>query len=137
MISPRILLVEDDFAIRSVIAQVLTDEGHDLTCAANGAEALAILQSARRKPDLILLDLWMPYMSGLEFRELQSRLVDMAGIPIVVITAGGAHDEELRALGLRHVLRKPLELELLLRTIERVLRVTETERRLANGRAVS
>jgi CheY-like chemotaxis protein len=129
----RILLVEDDFAIRAVLAQVLMDEGYELICAACGAEAFELLQSPRTRPDAILLDLWMPNMDGLEFRALQSRFPDTAAIPVVVITAGGAREEELHALGLRHVLRKPLYLEALLRTLEHVLVATDGARHLPDG----
>jgi len=66
----RILLVEDDFAVRRTLAEVLIDEGYDVDCAANGAEAILSLGSSPR-PRVIILDLWMPYMDGLEFRALQ------------------------------------------------------------------
>src|SRR5882757_1816224 len=69
-----ILVVDDDFAIRRAIAEILGDEGYDVRCAANGLEALEVLGERVLRPTLIILDLWMPRMDGLKFRELQRSL---------------------------------------------------------------
>ena len=116
----RILLVEDDFAVRRTLAEVLIDEGYDVDCAANGAEAVLNLGSSPIKPRVIILDLWMPYMDGLEFRALQQSLPWMADIPVIVITAGGLSLAVAQGLGLTCALRKPLNLEDLLSNIERL-----------------
>jgi CheY-like chemotaxis protein len=114
------LLVEDDFAVRRTLAQVLIDEGYDVDCAANGAEAVLRLGSNLVKPRVIILDLWMPYMDGLEFRAIQKTLPSMADIPVIVITAGGLARADAEGLGLTCTLMKPLNLEALLSTIEKV-----------------
>jgi CheY-like chemotaxis protein len=116
----RILLVEDDFAVRRTLAEVLIDEGYDVDCAANGAEAVLTLGSSPVKPRVIILDLWMPYMDGLEFRALQRSLPWMADIPVIVITAGGVPLADAEGLGLTCTLRKPLNLEDLLSNIEKL-----------------
>jgi DNA-binding response OmpR family regulator len=117
-----ILLIEDDFAIRRTLAQVLTEEGYDVRCAANGREALVLLADRAGRPGLIILDLWMPSMNGLEFRRLQQGLAEWAEIPVVVITASRLLPRELSALGLDHVLRKPLDLDQLLAKVTELTR---------------
>ena len=65
-----ILLVEDDFMLRGSLAAVLKEEGYKVECAANALDALRRLER-RPKPSLILLDIMLPYMDGLEFRAVQ------------------------------------------------------------------
>jgi CheY-like chemotaxis protein len=113
----RILLIDDDADIRSALAEILEDEGYDVSGAGNGEEALARLQSAER-PCVILLDLMMPVMDGYQFREAQKREAMLSAIPVVVITAGSS----LRAHELDDVaaiLPKPIELPKLMATIRR------------------
>jgi DNA-binding response OmpR family regulator len=107
----RILIIEDDFAIRRTLAEVLGEEGYEVRCAADGREALAMLADRSRRPGLIILDLWMPAMDGLEFRRLQRDLAEWADIPVLVITASRLLPRELPGLGLTDVLRKPLQLD--------------------------
>lgn len=115
-----ILVVDDDFSIRTTIAEILLDEGYDVRCAANGLEALAILEERALRPTLIILDLWMPQMDGLRFRELQS-LGASAHVPVLVITAARLLPPDLNSLGLTNILRKPMDLnELLAKTRELV-----------------
>ena len=118
--SPQsIVVVVDDFAIRGTIAEILADEGYDVRCAANGLEALEILGERALRPTLIILDLWMPQMDGLKFRELQTSLGTASDVPVLVITAARLLPRELNALGLTNVLRKPMNLdELLAKTRE-------------------
>jgi len=120
--APRlpVLVVEDDQAIRATLAELLVDEGYDVDCAADGNEALAMLHSERRKPAVIVLDLWMPHMDGLAFRAAQLSEADTKDIPVVVVTAGGVAPGETAALGLAYVLRKPVDVDLLLRVVRRL-----------------
>lgn len=106
-----ILIVEDDFAIRRTLAHILTEEGHDVRSAANGREGLQLLMETPGRTGLIILDLWMPSMDGLEFRALQKSLAVWEHIPVLVITASRFLPHELEPLGLTHVLRKPLNLD--------------------------
>lgn len=83
----RILLVDDDADIRDTLSEFLQDEGYEVLCAQNGREALEHL---RRPPSpcVILLDLSMPVMDGLEFRVEQMKDPSLAAIPVVIVTAG-------------------------------------------------
>jgi len=117
---PLILLVEDDFMLRGSLAAVLQSEGYRVESAANALEALTRL-TRPPKPSLILLDIMLPYMDGLEFRALQRAAPDMADIPVIVITAVGLRPEVAAELDLRQTFFKPLERPRLLDAIRRHL----------------
>src|SRR5262245_13335746 len=87
---PRlVLIVDDDHDIREALSQVLGDEGWVVATAADGREALDYLDAHRDAlPEVILLDLMMPVMSGGEFRAEQLKDPSLAPIPVVVISAG-------------------------------------------------
>jgi CheY-like chemotaxis protein len=118
-----IIVVDDDLAIQRAIAEILGDEGYEVRCAADGVEALAVLGERGLRPKLIILDLWMPSMDGLEFRARQKSLDTFANVPVLVITAARFLPRELKNLGLTNVLRKPLQLDdLLTKTRELIVR---------------
>lgn len=106
------LVVDDDLAIREVVSEVLRDEGYDVTCAADGLQAMNAMQRAPR-PDLVLLDLMMPVMSGWEVLEQVQENSELSRVPIVIVsamTAPGGHEH----------LAKPLDLDRLLATVKRL-----------------
>jgi CheY-like chemotaxis protein len=115
----RVLVVEDDVAIRDTLVEVLEDEGFQVVWAANGAEALASLK-AGHLPDVILLDVMMPVMDGFAFRQLQRKDPRLARIPTVVLTAGSGVEARLDALAPHAFLPKPFELGQLIDTVERL-----------------
>jgi two-component system response regulator MprA len=113
-----LLLVEDDDDVRDAIAASLRDEGYVVAEAGNGRLALEWLRR-NADPCLVLLDLWMPVMSGVEMRAQMVQDPRLAALPLVVVTAAGdgkAQAEEMGAIG---YLRKPLDLRDLLETVER------------------
>lgn len=108
------------------MAQVLVEEGYDIECAADGGEALARLRGSPNKPSLIVLDLWMPRMDGFAFRAAQLASAETADIPVVVITAAaGLAPDEMARLGVTYMLRKPVDLEILLRVVRRLSSSTQ------------
>lgn len=110
----RILLVEDDHALRDTIADVLVDEGFEVACACNGRDALEKLARGLL-PDLIVLDLMMPVMDGWAFRDAQRQRPSLARIPVVVLSASSPADNpRLRSLGAEAVLAKPVGIDRLL-----------------------
>jgi CheY-like chemotaxis protein len=116
----RILIVDDDADVRAAIAEILTEAGYEVSCAANGAEALAQLASPQ-PPKAILLDLMMPVMDGWTFRLRQRMDPRLAAIPTVVISA--ALPGEVRGGGLLDadaVLPKPFQTERLVDTLQRI-----------------
>ena len=117
--SARILLVDDDAAVREALSFSLTEQGHAVDTASDGRAALARLDA--RTYDVVLTDLRMPGMSGLD---LLSALKERGStIPVVVITAYGSIDGAVRAvqLGAADFVEKPVSREALRLTLDRVL----------------
>ena len=113
-----LLLVEDDDDVRDAMAGSLRDEGYVVAEAGNGRLALDWLQK-NADPCLILLDLWMPGMSGIEMHEQMARDPRLKALPLVVVSAAGDAQERASAMGALGFLRKPLDLKDLLATVER------------------
>jgi CheY-like chemotaxis protein len=102
----NILVVDDEPAIRATLRMALELDGYAVYEAANGEDALNQLRSIPR-PALILLDLMMPAMDGWQFVEAAGRDANLAGIPVVVITAFANRGKPIRA---QQLLEKPIDL---------------------------
>src|SRR4051812_4876455 len=92
-----VLVVEDDYSTREGLACLLGEE-FNVRCAAHGEEALQYLRG-NPAPDLILLDLMMPVLSGWEFRRQQLQEPALSNIPVVVLTALGDYGAVADDLG--------------------------------------
>jgi sigma-B regulation protein RsbU (phosphoserine phosphatase) len=104
-----ILVVDDSLANRSSLSRLLTASGYGALTAADGDEALAILE--RQPVDLVLLDVMMPGRSGLEVLEEIRRTRSPADLPVIMATARDASDDIVRALesGANDYITKPLD----------------------------
>jgi two-component system, OmpR family, response regulator MprA len=118
-VSIRLLVVEDDLAIRETLEMVLSTEGYEVTTARNGADALDIL--AQVQPQLILLDMRMPDMDGWEFME-RYRSLPEATAPVVVLSAAPDTAVRAAAVGARAYLAKPFAIDDLLNVLDEVTR---------------
>lgn len=122
MAGPRILAVEDEEDIRELIRFNLGKEGFAVTAAATGEEALRL--AAADPPDLILLDLMLPAMSGFDVCRALKREPRTAGVPVVMLTAKG-EDSDIVAgleLGAEDYIVKPFSPKVLAARIRSVLR---------------
>jgi CheY-like chemotaxis protein len=115
----RVLAVEDDQTIRDLLIELLSGEGFDIQCAANGLEALAILGGWL--PDVIILDLMMPVMDAETFREHQLKMQRASNVPIVVLSALNDVQDRAKALGATGVIAKPFDLDSLVRMLKEVV----------------
>jgi CheY-like chemotaxis protein len=115
----RILVVDDDVVIRSMVAEALEFEGYEVSRASDGSEALRITD--RWRPDVIVLDLMMPGMDGWTFREEQRKRPRIANIPVVILSANRMLKERTVSLDPALVIAKPFDLGSFLDDIERVL----------------
>jgi len=109
-----VLIVEDDADLREMMAQLLSLEGYQAYTVGNGREALEYMNRGDF-PDVILLDLMMPVMDGWEFRRHQQQDPEMAGVPVVVLSAldpSRAGDLDANAF-----LKKPLDFDRLLELV--------------------
>ena len=90
---PRILVVDDEPSCRGPLSQLLELEGYEVGVAGDGLDALERMQE--RQPDLILLDLLMPRMDGVQFLEVVRKDKRYEGLPILLVT--GQHDSKAQA----------------------------------------
>jgi CheY-like chemotaxis protein len=119
--SPRhcdVLVVDDDDEIREVLVEVLEGRGFRAVAAANGKQALDELHTGTR-PQVILLDMMMPVMDGAEFRAAQRREPELAGIPVVLISAHADLTARVGELGASAALQKPISFHDLMATVRR------------------
>jgi CheY-like chemotaxis protein len=108
-----ILIVDDERDIRGTIAELLAEEGYSVEEAADGAEALSKARSCH--PAMVLLDLMMPGMNGWEFRSRQRGDPELAGIPVVIVSALG----KVPGVDAAGYLQKPFGLDALLSEVKR------------------
>lgn len=104
------LIVDDSSVMRKIVERSVRQAGIELTSvfqAGNGAEALAVL--AENRVDLILCDINMPVMDGLEFVKQLSGVENAKGVPVIMITTEGSESHVVQALsaGARGYIRKP------------------------------
>lgn len=117
---PGVLVVEDDSEIAEMLTLVLEDEGYKVNAVRDGREALAFLRTAATpKPCVILLDLMMPRMNGLEFRSEQLRDPAVATVPVVLVTAEREARGLAREMNVAATLIKPVDLDELLSVVGR------------------
>lgn len=118
----RVLVVEDDLANRVLLGRLLERAGHAFTSAPDGRTALERMASGT--VDLLLLDLGLPDMDGLEVCRRLRRDPATASIPIILVTGrdGGGDFAQGAAVGADDSISKPYAYETLVATIDRVLR---------------
>src|SRR5438105_2731039 len=95
----RVLLVEDDRAIRESLRDAMQDDGFDAFATIDGLDALQFLRAASEPPHVIILDLMMPRMSGQELVAEIKKDTELARIPLVVISADAQGRAKAEALG--------------------------------------
>jgi DNA-binding NtrC family response regulator len=115
-----ILVVDDELGIRALLSEILTDEGHTVELAEDAAQARAVRE--RLKPDLVLLDIWMPDVDGISLLKewgANGRLT----MPVIMMSGHGTIDTAVEAtkVGALAFLEKPITLQKLLRAVEQGL----------------
>jgi DNA-binding NtrC family response regulator len=115
-----ILVVDDELGIRALLSEILTDEGHTIELAENAAQARAARE--RMRPDLVLLDIWMPDVDGITLlKEWGSG--GQLSMPVIMMSGHGTIDTAVEAtkFGAIAFLEKPITLQKLLRAVEQAL----------------
>jgi len=115
-----ILVVDDELGIRGLLSEILSDEGHTVELAENAAEARAVRE--RLRPDLVLLDIWMPDVDGISLLKEWSA-ASMLTMPVIMMSGHGTIDTAVEATkhGASAFLEKPITLQKLLRAVEQGL----------------
>lgn len=123
MLKTKVLVIDDQVGIRALLSEVFTVLGFEVIEAGNGNEGLDVMEKC--KPDIILLDMKMPGLSGIEtLRLIRAR---NHHIPIILVTAYQENDmmSEAELLGVSARLVKPFDIEELQRIVRRVCGINE------------
>lgn len=110
---PLVLVVDDDADTRASLSELLADHGFQVLAVEDGQKALELLAREPR-PDLVVLDLWMPVMDGWTVAK-RVMAGEPPSVPIIVVTAAGAHFGY--PISPRYVLRKPIDSDRFLRLV--------------------
>jgi DNA-binding NtrC family response regulator len=115
-----ILVVDDEVGIRALLSEILTDEGHAVELAENAAQARAARERVR--PDLVLLDIWMPDVDGISLLKEWGALGAL-NMPVIMMSGHGTIDTAVEAtkFGALAFLEKPITLQKLLRAVDQAL----------------
>jgi len=115
-----ILVVDDELGIRALLSEILTDEGHAVELAENAAQARAVRE--RLKPELVLLDIWMPDVDGISLLKEWGASGQLT-MPVIMMSGHGTIDTAVEAtkFGAMAFLEKPITLQKLLRAVEQAL----------------
>ena len=119
----HILVVDDEMGIRELLSEILDDEGHTVILAENAASARRIRNA--RRPDLVLLDIWMPDTDGISLLKEWSS-AGLLTMPVVMMSGHGTIDSavEVTRIGAIDFLEKPIALQKLLATVKKALKHT-------------
>ncbi|MFB0935924.1 MAG: response regulator, partial [Propionivibrio sp.] len=117
----QILVVDDEMGIRELLSEILTDEGHSVALAENAAAARKV--RSERRPDLVLLDIWMPDTDGISLLKEWSA-ANLLTMPVVMMSGHGTIDSAVEAtrVGAVDFLEKPIALQKLLQTVKKALK---------------
>jgi len=117
----QILVVDDEMGIRELLSEILTDEGHSVALAENAAAARKA--RSEKRPDLVLLDIWMPDTDGISLLKEWSSS-GMLTMPVVMMSGHGTIDSAVEAtrVGAVDFLEKPIALQKLLQTVKKALK---------------
>jgi len=115
-----ILVVDDELGIRGLLSEILTDEGHTVELAENAVQARAVRE--RMRPDLVLLDIWMPDVDGISLLKEWGTNA-LLTMPVIMMSGHGTIDTAVEATkhGAMAFLEKPITLQKLLRAVEQAL----------------
>ncbi len=121
----QILVVDDEIGIRELLSEILSDEGHSVRLAENATRARA--ERARERPDLVLLDIWMPDADGITLLKEWAAGGQLT-MPVIMMSGHGTIETAVEAtrIGAMDFLEKPIGLQKLLSTVKRALRNQET-----------
>src|SRR5258706_9843146 len=121
----HILVVDDEVGIRELLSEILADEGHQVSVADSAGEARR--QRERQRPDLVLLDIWMPDTDGITLLKEWAANGQLT-MPVVMMSGHGTIETAVEAtrIGALDFLEKPIALQRLLVTVKRALRNPES-----------
>ncbi len=116
----NILVVDDELGIRDLLSEILFDEGHQVELAENAAKAREV--RLRMRPDLVLLDIWMPDTDGVSLLK-EWAIAGLLNMPVIMMSGHATIDTAVEAvkIGAQAFLEKPITLQKLLKAVEQGL----------------
>ncbi len=128
----NILVVDDELGIRDLLSEILNDEGHTVELAENAAEARAARLASR--PDLVLLDIWMPDTDGVTLLK-EWRGSGLLTMPVIMMSGHATIDTAVEAtrIGAQSFLEKPITLQKLLKAVDQALSRDQPARKAAEA----
>ncbi|MCA1841449.1 MAG: response regulator transcription factor [Actinomycetota bacterium] len=119
---PKVLVVDDDPAIRRVLQTTLELDGYEVSMAADGEEALATVSGSI--PDLVILDVMMPRMDGFDVLAKLRESQETAKVPVILLTARSSAEDQWEGWqkGVDYYMTKPFDVEELLRFMDYVFK---------------
>jgi len=126
----NILVVDDELGIRDLLSEILNDEGHTVELAQNAAQARTARHNGR--PDLVLLDIWMPDTDGVTLLK-EWRGAGLLTMPVIMMSGHATIDTAVEAtrIGAQSFLEKPITLQKLLKAVDQALSRDQPARRAA------
>ena len=128
----NILVVDDELGIRDLLSEILNDEGHHVDLAENAAQARALRNASR--PDLVLLDIWMPDTDGVTLLK-EWAATGQLDMPVIMMSGHATIDTAVEAtrIGAQSFLEKPITLQKLLKSVEQALTRAALARHVAEA----
>jgi two-component system response regulator AtoC len=132
MMEKKILIVDDEFNSRTLLAQLFQEDGYSADTAENGKTALEALKSTPF--DILITDIRMPVMDGIELFHRAKEIYPH--MPVILFTAYGTIEAAVKALkeGVFHYLEKPVNFDLLNHTVQQALEIQDLEKEIINLR---
>jgi CheY-like chemotaxis protein len=116
MAAKKILIIEDDADTKEALRDILESRGYEVYTASDGADGLELLRRLKPRPCLVVLDLMMPNFNGWDFLDVQRNDPNLCTLPVAVCSA---YVESAKAIRPSAVIPKPIQLPLLLKTVEK------------------
>lgn len=119
-----ILVIEDDETMRSALKRIFEADGFIVKMAADGTELSGVLEDA--SPDLILLDIGLPWLNGFELAQMLKEHKDLKKIPLIFLSGKTSEEDIKRAfeIGADDFIKKPFEIEKLKKTVATLLKIS-------------
>ena len=118
----RILVADESEELRSQLADALSDRGYEVDTAADGAQVVEMLDSAAEMPAVIVLDLLLPRVRGVDVIRAMRGIGKARHVPVILLSGASIHDDELAGLDVDAVFVKPVAATALFDAIERACR---------------
>ncbi len=125
---PKVLIVDDDQLVRQIVQEILSDENYEIQLAKDGKDALESIH--RDQPDIIILDIMMPIMDGLDVSKHLKSNRTTASIPIIMLTARTSISDKFDGFdaGADEYISKPFDADVLQKRVKSLLRRTQMDK---------